>query len=566
MRAAHLAVRLPPDLKLDVDVNSGETGLVAVSPDGARIAFVSNDGRGSRLYLRDLASPEARALDGTENASTPFFSPDGRWIGFFGPNRLKKVAVSGGDPIDLCEAGLNRGATWGPDGTIVFVPNTTSGLVRIRADGGQPTQLTTPDSAGAERTHRWPTFLPNGHEVAFTVGVVGRPGDYDDADIDVVDIRTGARRKLVRGASMVRAAGDWLLLGRDGQVRALRLADADGSAPANAISVLRDVAGVPPSGVLHFDVAADGTLVHAERNPRASEFVLAWVDREGRVEPLGLPPREYRQPRLSPDGRRLAVGIGPGRGRESDIWIHDLASGGMSRLTFDGHSESPAWSRDGRSVAYSARGSSAIASRRADGGAGEEILAAFDDELARAPLSFAPDGSLLYYVDGGTETSADLVYLVPGEPEPRRIARSEAVEIGGTLSPDGRHVAYASDETGRIEVYVQAFPGPGGRWQASDGNSEAARWSADGRELFFNNGQRMLAVSVERSGDGISFGRPRQLFELPFLPTSEAFTNYDVAPDGRFLVVRRSSEESMAGHLVVALDWLELVRRQASAR
>ena len=326
--------RFPPTRGSTSKRIRGSTRSSRSPSDGARIAFVAGSRIERRLYIRALDRLEPTLVPRSEGASSPFFSPDGRWIGFFARGKLKKATVDGGEPIELADSGVPRGGVWCDDDTIVYSPLTTSGLLRIPSGGGTPTPLTTLDASRQERTHRFPAPLPNG-EVAFTVGTSDKSGSYDDSRIDAVELASGKRRTLVVGASMVRyAASGHLLLGRNGQIFAVPLADARGGPVANSRLAVQGVEGIETSGVVFFDVADDGTLIYAERDPQAKQLELVRVGRDGTVEPLPFPPREYRAPRVSPDGKRITVGVGAGRGGASDIWIGDLATGEMSRLTF----------------------------------------------------------------------------------------------------------------------------------------------------------------------------------------------------------------------------------------
>jgi serine/threonine-protein kinase len=548
----------------------GQTGVLAISPDGTRIAFVEGTvGRGT-IYLRDLDSGELRPLQGTAGGSSPFFSPDGRWLGFFSPGKLRKVAVDGGEAVDLADASLDRGAVWCPDGSIVFAPTSTGGLVRLPPGGGPPEALTKVDAAQGERTHRWPAVLPGGREVAFTIGRVGQPGNYEDSRIDAVDLSTGKRRALLEGASMVRFTANGLaLLGRDGQLLAAPLAALDGRRAEDAVQVLRNVAGVPASGIVHFDVAQDGTLVYAERDLAAGESELSWVDRAGASTLLPLPKSDYGVLHFSPDGTRFALGIGPGGGRGGDVWIHDLRSGTLSKLTFEGKSWSPIWTLDGKSVTFTTllpTGGEQFRQRPADGSQEATTLFDFPEGRARAPVAWMQDGSLLYWEDGGVGSAGNFLYLPPGGGEPRPFASTPAVEIQATVSPNRRFVAYVADATGLPEVYVQPFPPTGAKWVVGEG-ATTPLFSADGRELFFARGRELTAVPVATAGS-FSSGAPRKLFDFPLsaILTNDTSSTFDVAPDGRFLVVHNASEESMGGHLVVVLHWSEKVQRSLVAK
>jgi len=561
-----LSAKLPPNTKLDIEINGGEYSILAVSRDGSRIAYIAGSRGVRQLYLRPVGKLESTPLAGTQGASAPFFSPDGRWVAFFAHGKLLKISVEGGQPIELCDSGLNRGGVWCDDDTIVFAPSTASGLVRVPSGGGKPAPLTALDSGKQERTHRWPALLPGG-EVAFTVGTADKPGAYEDSRIDAVNVATGKRRTLVIGASMVRyAATGHLILGRDNQLFAMKLAEAKGEAVANASPVLHGVDGVESSGVVFFDIADNGTLIYVERDPHATELELVRVDREGRAEPLPFPHREFHMPTLSPDGKRIAVDIGPGRGRASDIWIGELESGELTRLTFDGLSMSPVWTPDGARVAFStprAGTADTIFWKAADGSDRGNELATFPSESGRGPLSFSRDGKhLVFLQDGGASGSSDLLYLSVEDRQPHTIAATSAIEMGGTLSPDGRWLAYGSDATGQAEVYVQPFPGAGGKWQVSEGGS-APRWSTDGKSIYYANADgAMMQVPVETDAT-FSHSKPRLLFDTRYPMLSDTFTNYDVTRDGRFIMVRTTSEMTTAEQIDVVVNFFELLRPPA---
>ncbi len=566
-RSPVLALHLPASLSIPLDNRGiyGQTAVLAIAPDGSRIAFLEGAIGKGPIYVREIDAEEFRPLEGTEGASSPFFSPDGHWIGYFSPGKLRKIAVAGGRPIDLAEANLDRGGAWCPDGSIVFAANATSGLLRLPPGGGPPVPLTKLEIARGERTHRWPAVLPGGREVAFTVGRTDRPGDYEGSSIDAVDLATGKRRPLLRGASMVRfTPGGLALLGRAGQVLAMPLAGAHGQTVDDAREVLHNVAGVPASGIVHFDVAADGTLVYAERSAHSEELELTWFSNSGEARAVGAEKGEYRMLRFSPDGRRLALAVGPGGGRGGDVWMYDRVRGGMSKLTFDGHSWAPIWTRDGANVTYAVSlpsGSEVIRQRPADGSRDAVTIAGFADGKARGPVAWMADGSLLYWEDDGAGGAGNILYLPPGSRDPRPFAATPAIEIQPSASPDGRYAAYVFDETGEPDVYVQPFPPTGAKWQVAAGAS-VPRWSADGRELYFVQGRQMMAVSVTTSGT-FATGAPRKLFDFPngVVLTSDTSTDYDVAPDGRFLAVRDSSTEPMGGHLVVVLNWFAKLKR-----
>ncbi len=562
-RLAALAVRLDPELQLYKRGNLEQSGVLALSPDGSQLVFVGQQANLRCLFLRSLDSQTITAVEGSDGAIGPFFSPDGRWLAFFAHGKLLKAPVGGGQPIPLCEVGLARGGAWGPDGTIVFAPTATAPLMRIPAGGGAATELTELDPAREERSHRWPVFMPGGDEVAFTVGTVDKPGDYEDSAIDAVALATRERRALVRGASFARMLPpDELVLGRDGQLFVLPLSRATGGPLGEVTPVFEGVAGVAASGVLHCDISADGVLAYAERDPLATQFEMIWLGPDGAIEPLKLPPREYQNPRISPDGKRVVVGIGPGGGRSTDLWMHDLERGSMTRLTFGQTSGTPSWADEGRHVLYGSnvRGRSSFQWKLADGTDEGEPLAEFADSLPRFPAGITPSGELVPFVTQGTAgTAQDIFYWSRRDGSEHPLARTSAGENYPALSPDGTWIAYVTDESGIREVYVQAFPERRGRWQVSEGGS-CPVWSRDGRELFYVDADTIRAVSVSTE-PSFSSGPPRAVAQVDFLPSSESLVNYDVAPDGRLLLVRGTSRSSFDGHVNVVLGWGTSLRR-----
>jgi Tol biopolymer transport system component len=566
-----LSIKLPEGLGIPLDDRGiyGQTGVLAVAPDGSRIAFAAGQAGGNAaLQLRALDSAEVRSLDDTGGASSPFFSPDGRWVAFFSPGKLRKVSVDGGRPIDLADANLDRGGVWCSDGSIVFAPNATSGLVRLPASGGEPVVLTTVDVAAGERTHRWPAALPGGREVAFTVGVVGKPGDYDDSRIDAVDLATGKRRPLFRGASMVRFTPVGVaLLGRGGQVLALPFDGTAEQSTDEARPVLRNVAGVPASGVVHFDVANDGTLVYAERNLAADELELVWFTRTGESQALDLPLAPYRNLRFAPDGKRIAMAIGPGGGRGGDVAVLDLDTGAMQKLTHDHYSWAPIWSPDGDTVSYLSlvpSGGEELRRRPADGRAEATAFASFPEGTNREPVAWMPDGSLLFWQDAGPPNGPDLVFLPPGGGEPRPFAATTAVEIQGAVSRDGRYVAYVVDDSGRPDLIVQGFPPTGAKWVIAEGVG-VPLWSADGRELFYTQGRSLMSVPVSTAGT-FTAGAATRLFDFPDTAVfaMDTSTTLAVSPDGRFLTPRGTGDAT-SEHVVVVLDWFGTLKQANSS-
>jgi Periplasmic component of the Tol biopolymer transport system len=531
--------------------------LLAISPDGRRIAFRGRSGESRRIYLRDLSRETAEPVSGTEGGDDAFFSPDGEWLGFVAGGKLKKVALRGGSPVTLADATQVRGSAWGDDGTIVFAPTVNSPLFRIPAAGGEPRPLTTLDAAGRERTHRWPEILPGGKTVLFTVGTEDKPGDYDEARIDAVSLATGKRHVVYRGASLARYAPPGrLLLARHGDLLAVPFDAKTAQVRGTPAPVLQGVSGDSRSGISYFGVARTGALVYAAGIAAQNVNEIVWIDRAGRREPTGIPPGVYSQIALSPDGQKLAYGEGPGGGARSDIWIADLVHGGQFQLTSTGKAQVPRWTPDGASVVYASPTGSAILRQRADGSGVPEVLWKSTRLVPIAVDSFAPDGSALIFSMTGLPTRTD-IYILPlsGTGEARTLIATPGAEVLGKISPDGRWIAYTGQYEAGEQVYVQPFPSLAGRWQVSRNGGSTALWSRDGRELFFVNGNRMFATPL-KPAPTFSPGEPRPLFLIERPGALEWSDIYDVAPDGkRFIVLVQKNDPKKTARIDVILNF-----------
>jgi eukaryotic-like serine/threonine-protein kinase len=559
-----LALTLPANQQLAL----AELPAVALSLDGKRLVYVARQGASTQLYLRLMDRFEATPLQGTEGATDPFLSPDGQWVGFFAEGRLKRVSVQGGAPMTLCEATTDRGASWGTDDTIVFSPEATSGLMRIPASGGLPQVLTVPDKEKGERTHRWPEILPGGKAVLFTIGTLNSPGYYDDARIGVLSLETGQRQILIEGASLARyAATGHLIYARAGALMAAPFDLGRLRVTGPAIPVLQGVAVDTTTGAAHFSVSDDGSLVYVPSSAESGRLNLVWVDRSGNVRPLPAPPRAYMHPRVSPDGERVAVGIGPGPGNGNDIWVYDLARNSLTRLTFDEAASRPAWTPDGKRVTFSSEkgGTEGMYWRAADGSTPAEAISRSPDP--QFPEFWSTDGQLLAFTQLSQSTRAD-IWLLPlkGDRKPRPFLRTGANEFSPSFSPDGHWLAYASDESGLEAVYVQPFPGPGGKWQVStETGGDNPVWARSGRELFYRSGEKIMVVPVQ-TRPGFAAGTPRMLFQGVFADANAPTSDYDVSPDGqRFLMIKSVEPESASTRINVVVHWFDEVRRVVPA-
>ena len=552
----HLSLTMPEGVSLDPDPLT-QVQLLAVSPDGKRIAFRGRSGDARRIYLRDLSREAAEPVSGTEGGDDAFFSPDGEWLGFVAGDKLKKVAVRGGTPIALAGASQVRGSAWGDDGTIVFAPTVNSPLFRVPAAGGEPRSLTALDAAARERTHRWPEILPGGKTVLFTVGTEDKPGDYDEARIDAVSLASGRRHVVYRGASLARyAPPGQLLLARHGDLLAVPFDVKTAQVQGTPAPVLQGVSGDSRSGISYFGVARTGVLVYASGIATQNVNEVLWIDRAGRREPTGIPAGAYSQIALSPDGKKLAYGEGPAGGARSDIWIADLVHGGQFQLTSNGKAQTPCWTPDGASVVYSTPTGDAIVRQRADGSGGAEVLWKSPRLVPISVDSFTPDGSALIFSMTGLPTRAD-IYLLPlsGAREARALIATPGAEVVGKISPDGRWIAYTGQYEAGEQVYVQPFPSLAGRWQVSRNGGSTALWSRDGKELFFVNGDQVFATPVKLA-PVFSPGDPRPLFRIARPSALEWSDIYDATPDGkRFIVLVQQKDPNKAARIDVILNF-----------
>jgi eukaryotic-like serine/threonine-protein kinase len=562
----HLSILPPPGETL----STGTLAAVAFSPGGDSIVYSVQHGTATQLYLRYLDRFGSSPLPGTEAATYPFFSPDGQWVGFVAGGKLKKIFLNGGEPVTLCEAMSNRGASWGPGDTIIFAPTFQSGLMRVPAAGGTPRVFTTVDASKGERSHRWPEFLPGGKAVLYSIIAAKDIGFWLESKIAVERVDTHEKKILpIQGTYPRYSPSGHLLYMREESLFAVPFDLKRLEVTGPPVPVLEAVAIGINSGLASFAVSRTGSVAYIPGNPLSTPGLLNWVSRKGSIEPIGAPAQTYSGPHLSPDGQRVTVGVH--LGAHSDVWVYDISHGAFSRLTFDGRSTAPIWTPDGKKITFMRIQDSGveIVSKTADGSGSEEFLLR-GQEFSRIPSSWSPDGKFLLYSPAYPDTGRDIFVLpMEGDRKPRPFVQTKFDEYDAVFSPDGHWIAYISNETGRPEIYVQPFPGPGGKWQISTEGGLWPVWASEGRELLYLTvgTNRIMSVSVT-TRPSFTASAPRFIADLPSLLQSYFYANgnYDVSSDGqRFLFVKMNRPDAPSGELRVILNWDEELKHLAPA-
>jgi eukaryotic-like serine/threonine-protein kinase len=547
---------------------------LALSPDGSRLVATTlgSDGR-QRLAVRRLDQDRFDPLPGSEDATAPFFSPDGEWIAFFANGKLKKMPVEGGSPATLCDAGNFPSGSWGEDGTIVVALGLNEPLSRVPSAGGAPTAVTKLENG--ETVHERPQVLPGGASVLFTA----RTGvGAENARIDVMSLRTHERKTVIRGGEIGRyvqsSGGRGYLIYLGGQTLFAAPFDlASGTVTGTAKRIVGDVSTIHSTRG-EFDVSQTGTFVYIG-GPEDPERSIFWLDQTGRTEPLHAESGFYSGLRFSPDGTRLVFVRSAAWRGQSDLWVQDLQRGTVDRLTsLPGFNISPVWSPDGGHIMFSQGSQGASAGEywvRSDGAGQPQKL----DGTAGYPISFSPDGKLVALINGNPFTAMQIsVASLEGPPDQPRLGSVKAIaSVRGfpmpVFSADGRWIAYASGETGKSQIYVEPFPGPGGKVSISIDGGTFPAWSPNGRELFFLDPSRRIMVVdyTTRAGQFVA-GQPRLWSPHPILLTMGGgpFQPYALAPNGkRFAVMLYpdgSAESRRPLHLTFLLNFADELRRQ----
>ena len=548
---------------------SGDQKGFALSPDGRNIAYVAatptSDAK-SVLWIRPLDSLEARMLPGTEAAAFPFWSTDNRNIGFFAGGKLKRIDSQGGPPAIVCDAPDGRGGSWKQQGDIVFSPTVNSPIYRVSASGGPITQLTTQNSSDNETTHRWPWFLPDGRHFIFLAGSTFTPRESSTNSIRMGSLDSKEIKLLLRSHYQAMYASGNLLFLRQSSLMAQPFDETRFELTGEAVPIAEQVREDTSIAHAWFAPSANGQLLYAEGT--AKERQLVWFDRSGnRIG--GVPGGDaYGGLALSPDGKKVAYYLD---GTGFDVWVFDIARGVKTPLTFGTSSGQgnlyPVWSPDGKYVAYTSfrDGKYGLYQKSADGSGGETQLLEGSDHF-RVPTSWSSDGKFLVYhegVSGGTYANGVpggwSIWILPlfGDRKTYPFLQSNFSAREATFSPDGKWLAYCSNESGEYRVYVVPFPGPGGKWQVSRGDGRGPLWRRDGKELFYLSADnKLLAVTVDASGGTFSAGDAHVLFDSQ---SYGVFARYYNSADGqRFVVVYEGSQPSST--LTFISNWTSEVK------
>jgi len=574
-----------PLIQLSVDLGpdavAGARTTAVLSPDGTRIVFPIRGSNGVRqLATRTLDQPRATAMSGTEGGSDAFFSPDGQWIGFFASGKLKKAAVQGGAPVTLCDAGDPRGGSWGDDGNIIFTPEVDSGLMRVFSAGGTPQPLTKTGNSAA--FHRWPQVLPGGKGVLFTVSA--NPFSWEDADVGVVSVKTGQIKIVQHGGYSGRyvpspyGAGH-LLYVHEGTLFAVPFDPGRLETSGTPVPFLADVAGNSVDGGGQFDGSMNGSFVYVNgKSTVSSSYPIVWMDSSGKTTPLLAKPGAYGAPRFSPDGTRLAFTTMGSKG--PDVWVYDWERDTPTQLTFNGPGNlEMAWTPDGKHIVFgsNAAGTAGLWWRRSDGsGEPQKLLERKSTGVGLRPQSFTPDGRRLAFDDNVTSVTGVEIWTLPldlsdpehpkpGKPEP--FLATAVRQVDAAFSPDGKWMAYSSNESGIDDIFVRPFPGPGGRWRVSPGGGKFPTWSRTGHELFYfslSDGQIMVA-NYTVQGESFSATKPRVWSDRPVLMPN-FIRVLDLHPDGkRFAVFPRPEIVEAKGnlHVTFLLNFSDELRRRS---
>jgi len=542
-------------------LSGGAGPALAISPDGTRLAYVGVHEGNRRLYLRELDESLAQPIPGTEGAVAPFFSSDGTWLGFFAGRQIKKVPLTGGATVSIATINSGRGASWGDDDTIVVAPDYNVGLSSVSSiggEGGELDPLTTAFREARENSHRLPFVLPGSRAVLFTMGSADILS-YSEARIEVVERDTGERSTLIEGGTSPHfVATGHLVYAREGDLYGVLFDLERLEIRGASVKLLEGVRTAATNGVAPFAVSDNGTLAYIPGGETLAERKVMMVDRAGNARTLPIEPGPFTNPRLSPDGSQLIL---TSQHALHQLWVYDLARNILTRFSTTGWEHNAGiWSPDGETIIFnsSEKGPMNLYRQPRDQSRDAEHLV--PSEYRQMPGSWARSGAVMAFEESHPETRSDIWTLsLDSDAEPVPFQRTEADETLPAFSPDGRWIAYQSNISGRYEVYLMPFPGPGGRHQVSAEGGTNPRWNPNGAELFYRDEGRVIAVDVSLTREP-ELGRPRVLFDGRYLPS------YDVAPDGDSFVMIQMEEEEPPTEIRIVLNWFDELERKMQAQ
>ncbi len=538
-RISRFTIELPPGQVIPPGFNSH----LAISPDGTHVAYTPLPGP---VWVRRLDTLESQPLEVSKTPGFrggPMFSPDGASISYIQGNEIfsgsrpfLKASLTGGAALKLAEYDAFHEGEWGSDGKVYWTESYAGGIVSIPESGGAVQTITKPDVEHGERSHRFAHLLPGGKAMIYTVSLDGI-NSYDDARIDLWDLATGKHKPLITGGtSAIYSPSGHIIYARAGKLFAVPFDLKRQEVTGSAFEVLSGVMMSRDTGAAEFRLSNRGDLAYVPGAAEGGDRTLVWVDRSGKAEPLPLPPASYLYPRISPDGRSLAVEI---EGPNHDFYVYDFARSVLSKMTTDGLSHDPVWTPDGKRLAFRSWQAGGMTMWWMPVDRSSSAIRLDPNGTRQSPVSFSPDGKFLTFDQKDPQTRDDAWLLPIGEPgAPRAIAKSRSGEGSAKFSPDGRWIAYSSDESGKEEIYVQPFPGLGPKLQVSNNGGTDPVWRRSGGELYYRSGNKMMVVSVTTSQPEFRASAPKQLWEGNYSDGAGASCGM---PGGQLIQLRRNA-------------------------
>jgi serine/threonine-protein kinase len=541
---------------------------VMFAPDGKSFAFNYTAGGTTAAYRRRIDELEQKPVGGVTGLFAPVFSPDGRFVAMVNSTQLKKVAVDGGAPVPLTDIDMYGRGDWGSDGYIYFTERYPGAVWRVSENGGAKAPVTTLDSQKQEFTHKHAQLLPGGKAIIFTVVTAGMES-YNDARVELQTLSTSQRKILVQGGFGARyAPSGHIVYANGGSLYAVRFDPEKQEATGLPVKVVDGAQMSIDTGSAYFDVSRTGNLAYVAGVAQGGERTLVWVDRKGQAELLPLPPRSYLFPRISPDGNSLALEV---EGATHNLYTYDLARDVLTKITTDGLSHAPVWTPDGANLCFRSwrAGTMTMWQMPWDRSRPEERLTLAG--ASQSAVSVSPDGRFLAFnqMEPGTGSDVWMLPLKGDDRKPQPFVKSAFAEASPKFSPDGKWVAYCSNESGKPQAYVQPWPGPGPKLQLSSDGGMDPLWSRTTNEIFYRNEDKMMVVPVSTAG-GLKAGKPSVLWGGHYSygmssscgPPGVSSGNYDVSADGqRFLMVKDADQDVFSTNVIVAVNWVEELKR-----